>query len=34
MSIKTDEIIERLKSITLEEASELIKQIVRFLVLI
>jgi len=27
MSIKTDEIIEKLKSITLLEASELIKQI-------
>lgn len=30
MSTKTDEIIEKLKSITLLEASELIKQIVRF----
>lgn len=29
MSTKTDEIIERLKNITLLEASELIKQIVR-----
>lgn len=28
MSVKTDEIIEKLKSITLLEASELIKQIV------
>lgn len=30
MSIKTDEIIEKLKDITLLEASELIKKIVRF----
>lgn len=29
MSAKTDEIIEKLKSITLLEASELIKQILR-----
>lgn len=30
MSTKTDEIVEKLKNITLLEASELIKQIVRF----
>lgn len=34
MSIKTDEIIEKLKTITLLEASELIKQILSFLVFI
>lgn len=30
MSTKTDEIIEQLKSITLLEASDLIKKIIRF----
>lgn len=34
MSTKTDEIIEKLKSITLLEASELIKQIVRKTIII